>query len=118
MSQHGSNERWRRRMNSPARRRSPYRHDLCRRRAAERESHVRFDVITDVIGPPRCRIWNLTLADGTRSDSRAAAANSRLALNPFRAPPFESARSREVGNDVMRVTPMPEAARCSLCLGE
>ncbi len=56
------------------------------------------------------------LADGTRSDSRAVAANSRLALNLCPAPPFESARSREVGNDVMRVTSMPGAARCSYSL--
>jgi len=54
------------------------------------------------------------LADGTRSDPRAAAANSRLALNFFRAPLFESARSREVDTDVMRMTPMPGADALAL----
>lgn len=53
-----------------------------------------------------------SLADGTRRDSRAVAANRRLTLNPFRAPPLESARPREGDTDVMRVTLVPGAARC------
>jgi hypothetical protein len=62
-------------------------------------------------GKPRGPIQDVASSTAHCSDSRAVAANSRLTLNTFRAPLIESAHSRKVDTDLMRMTPLPGAAR-------
>ena len=107
-----TNEGWRRRANNPARRGSHDRCDPSRRRAAVRESQrdrpgTRCDRTTSRPDSERGQ------ADGAVPRFEGCRRNQRPALNRSRAPLFERARSLETDTDVIQMTPMRAAARCS-----
>ena len=107
-----TNEGWRRRANNPARRGSHDRCDPSRRRAAVRESQrdrpgTRCDRTTSRPDSERGQ------ADGAVPRFEGCRRNQRPAVNRSRAPRFERARSLETDTDVIQMTPMRAAARCS-----